>query len=232
MNNYLITGASRGIGYDTALSLAAKAEYRIFAISRTEARLQELVREAESRYGHQNIEIMAVDLAEVKAQQLHDWIMPHGKLTGLVNNAGVLINKPFLELTAEDWRRSFEVNFFSIVRLLKALFPLLEGAHILNIGSMGGFQGSSKFPGLSAYSASKAALANLTECLAEEGKEKGIVSNCLALGAVQTDMLAEAFPGFKAPVDSSQMGEMVAWFLQNGNLFFNGKVLPVSVSTP
>ena len=102
----------------------------------------------------------------------------------------------------------------------------------MNIGSMGGFQGSSKFPGLAAYSASKAALANLTECLAEEWKEAGIACNCLALGAVQTEMLAAAFPGFQAPVTSTQMGEMIAWFVKQGHQFFNGKVLPVSVSTP
>ncbi len=230
--NYLITGASRGIGYDSALTLAASPENRLFVLSRTEKGLEQLASNAYDKYGHHNIEIRIADLAAVDPVQIHDWIVPFGNLAGVINNAGVLINKPFLELSMDDWTRSFEVNFFSIVRLLRALHPLLTGAHILNIGSMGGFQGTSKFVGLSAYSASKAALANLTECLAEEWKSDQIVSNCLALGAVQTEMLSEAFPGFKAPVSSEEMGAMVAWFLQNGHRFFNGKVLPVSVSTP
>ena len=97
---------------------------------------------------------------------------------------------------------------------------------------MGGFQGSSKFPGLSAYSASKAALANLTECLAEELKEKNICANCLALGAVQTEMLETAFPGYVAPVKSREMASFIAYFATRGHQFYNGKILPVSVSTP
>ena len=230
--NYLITGASRGIGYDTVLALAADAKKRIFALSRNGDRLQELVQQAHERYGHHNIEVLATDLSTCTMQDIHDWIAPFGKLQGVVNNAGILINKPFEELSKQDWQQSFQVNFFAVVELLQAIFPLLENAHVINIGSMGGFQGSSKFPGLAAYSASKAALANLTECLAEEWKEKGIACNCLALGAVQTEMLATAFPGFKAPVTSAEMGGMVAWFLESGHRFFNGKVLPVSVSTP
>lgn len=230
--NFLITGASRGIGYDTALALAAERDHRVFVLSRNEERLRALADVAAERYGHRNIEVFAADLGSIDASEIHDWMAPFGKLHGVVNNAGVLINKPFLSLSTADWEQSFNVNFFSVVRLLQAVEPLLEKAHLVNIGSMGGFQGSSKFPGLAAYSASKAALANLTECLAEEWKEEGIACNCLALGAVQTEMLAAAFPGFKAPVTSTQMGEMIAWFVKQGHHFFNGKVLPVSVSTP
>ncbi|MEL6656327.1 MAG: SDR family oxidoreductase [Bacteroidota bacterium] len=231
--NYLVTGASRGIGYDTAIALAASAQHQVFVLSRNEKRLQYLAERAEELYGHQNIEIMAADLASINTDEIARWIGPSKQLAGVINNAGLLINKPFLELSEEDWQLSFQVNFFAVVRLLKSLRPMLNrGSHILNIGSMGGYQGSSKFPGLGAYSASKAALSNLTEYLAEEWKEDGIISNCLALGAVQTDMLETAFPGFQAPVTSTQMGEMVAWFAQNGQQFFNGKVLPVSVSTP
>jgi NAD(P)-dependent dehydrogenase (short-subunit alcohol dehydrogenase family) len=97
---------------------------------------------------------------------------------------------------------------------------------------MGGVQGSAKFPGLAAYSSSKAALANLSELLAEELKEKNIRVNCLALGAAQTEMLETAFPGYKAPVTAAEMAQWVGWFAINGHRFFNGKVLPVALSTP
>jgi NAD(P)-dependent dehydrogenase (short-subunit alcohol dehydrogenase family) len=97
---------------------------------------------------------------------------------------------------------------------------------------MGGYQGASKFPGLSAYSSSKGALANLSECLAEEFKEDGIKVNCLALGAVQTEMLEAAFPGFQAPVSPVQMACHILNFAESGHTVYNGKVLPVSVSTP
>ena len=104
--------------------------------------------------------------------------------------------------------------------------------HVLNITSMGGVQGSAKFPGLSAYSSSKGALVILTELLAEEFKDSGPSFNALALGAVQTEMLEEAFPGYKAPVSAAQIGEYIIDFALNGHQFYNGKVLPISSSTP
>jgi NAD(P)-dependent dehydrogenase (short-subunit alcohol dehydrogenase family) len=231
--NYLITGASRGIGYDTALALAKNPAHTILAISRNTERLQALADEAQERYQRQAIHILGYDLAQGEPDRLRKWLQSFGPLHGIINNAGLLINKGFLDLSREDWAQTFAINLFGVVDLLQVGVPLMtEGGHVINIGSMGGFQGSSKFPGLSAYSASKAALANLTECLAEELKEQHIKLNCLALGAVQTEMLATAFPGFAAPVTSDQMGNLVAWFLENGHTFFNGKVLPVSVSTP
>lgn len=230
--NYLVTGASQGIGYATALALASRPEDRIFALSRNAKGLARLVDTTKDRYGFANVEVLAADLAAVDVDTIAAWISPFGRLHGVVNNAGLLLKASFLESTEEIWQQTFNVNFFAIVRLLKGLYPIMDKTHILNIGSMGGFQGSSKFPGLVAYSASKAALANLTECLAEEWKTDDIRCNCLAPGAVQTEMLATAFPGYEAPVSSEKMGEMVAWFLREGHHFFNGKVLPVSVSTP
>lgn len=230
--NYLITGASRGIGYDTALTLAAHPDNTVLVLSRDEERLQALAATARERYGRDAIRTLAYDLTEPQPERLSAWVNETGSLRGLLNNAGLLINKPFAELNGGDWQQTFATNFFGVVDLIRALLPALAGGHILNIGSMGGYQGSSKFPGLSAYSASKAALANLTECLAEELKDDNIAVNCLALGAVQTEMLATAFPGLQAPVSSPDMGRYVARFLAEGHLFFNGKVLPVSVSTP
>jgi NAD(P)-dependent dehydrogenase (short-subunit alcohol dehydrogenase family) len=97
---------------------------------------------------------------------------------------------------------------------------------------MGGFQGSAKFKGLSLYSASKGALAILTECMAEEFKEKNINVNCLALGSVQTEMLAKAFPGYKAQSSPAEMAEFIANFALNAYKQINGKIIPVSASTP
>ena len=233
MPTYLITGASRGIGYDTALSLAKLPDMRLLAVSRDAARLQQLAAAVRQLNSQTAVYTLAHDIAAGDAALLADWAAAFGPIDGLLNNAGLLINKPFDELSADDWQRTFAVNVFAPARLIQALLPsLAQPAHVVNIGSMGGFQGSSKFPGLSAYSASKAALASLTECLAEECRERQLRVNALALGAVQTEMLAEAFPGYQAPVSSADMGAFVAWFLQHGHGFFNGKILPVSVSTP
>ena len=124
-------------------------------------------------------------------------------------------------------------NFIGHVRMIQGVMNLMPaGSHIVNIGSMGGFQGSMKFPGLSAYSASKAALHTLTECLAQEFAEQGIKVNCLAIGSAQTEMLEEAFPGYQSPVMAFEMGKYIADFSITGHRFFNGKVLPVAVTTP
>ncbi len=230
MKTYLITGASRGIGYDTARILADQSDCRVLALARSEDRLRNLC--ALPVAGQ--LEYLVYDLATGPSPEFGQWIRKYGPIQGLINNAGLLINKPFEDLQPQDWQRVFQVNFFGPVQLLHALLPHFDpaGAHVVNIGSMGGFQGSSKFPGLSAYSAAKAALSNLAECLAEEWKDRPISVNCLALGAVQTEMLSEAFPGYQPPTDSATVARFVAYFLEQGHHFFNGKVLPVALTTP
>ncbi len=233
--NILITGASRGIGYDTALRLAANPDHQVYVLSRNVERLEELSNTAESRYGHANLHVIPFDITSLEVAEFTRQIEPIGQVDILINNAGQLIAKPFAAMPMQAWQQLFMVNVFGVVRLIRTLLPYLEKseqAHIVNIGSMGGFQGSSKFPGLAAYSASKAALANMTECLAEEFKDKKIACNCLALGAVQTDMLAEAFPGVQAPLTSTEMAEYLAHFAVEGHRFMNGKIIPVSISTP
>ena len=115
------------------------------------------------------------------------------------------------------------------------LFRSLEKkihAHVVNISSMGGIQGSLKFRGLSAYSSSKGALITLTECLSEELKEEGIRVNCIALGSVETEMFSTAFPGMKASAKADEMGAWVGRFGIEGCIYFNGKTLPISIATP
>jgi NAD(P)-dependent dehydrogenase (short-subunit alcohol dehydrogenase family) len=231
----IVTGASRGIGYQTVLALVKDPDNYLLALSRDGDKLQDLQKAAVELGAAGRFDFLALDLTQPLPASLIEKIDLMGGIDVLVNNAGQLINKPFLSTPLKDWQSIFEHNLFAPVLLIQALTPFLEkskNGHILNISSMGGFQGSSKFPGLAAYSASKAALANLTECLAEELKEKGIAVNCLALGAVQTEMLATAFPGYEAPVSSEVMGAYVANFALNGHKVFNGKILPVSVSTP
>ncbi len=232
--NAIVTGASRGVGRDTALYLA-RAGHDVWALARSADRLEQLAKEAETLPG--TIHPVPVDLSDASALSLALERALEGvaAIDVLVNNAGLLIHRPFAELSDADWLAMWQVNVLAPVRLIRSLLPRLRAAgrpHVVQIGSMGGFQGSAKFPGLSAYSASKAALANVSECLAEEFKEEGIAFNTLALGAVQTEMLAQAFPGYQAPLTSKQMGAFVGWFALNGHQFFNGKVLPVSVSTP
>jgi short-subunit dehydrogenase len=234
--NIVITGASSGIGFELAKRFASIGNHTILALARNEGKLKEL----KSACIRENIEAhlfpIPFDIAapepfgEKLAEKVRQYIPT---VDILVNNAGYLVNSPFESLSANDIEAMTSVNFTGPARIIKSLIPLLStNAHVVNISSMGGFQGSVKFPGLSVYSATKAAIASLTECLAEEYKQKGISFNCLALGAVQTEMLAKAFPDFKAPLMPNEMAEFIADFALKGNRFFNGKVIPVSLTTP
>jgi 3-oxoacyl-[acyl-carrier protein] reductase len=231
--NIIVTGTSRGIGYELVKILSQNQSNRIIAVSRNKEKLDQLIKECKSDsviaipFDLNNAESRSKFVSEIKKK------MP--EVDVLVNNAGTLVNKPFEKITEQEINYMYNVNVISVFQLIQSLLPYMGKkikAHIVNISSMGGFQGSAKFPGLSAYSSSKAALAGLSECLAEELKEKNIAVNCLCLGAVQTDMLKEAFPGYKAPVTANQMAHFIADFSLNGHNYFNGKVLPVSLSTP
>lgn len=225
----VITGASRGIGYETARSLA-EFGHTVIAISRSE---EGLIKLRESVQGE--IIIMPMDLTKPRSvYELTQMIKNEAiALDGVIHNAGLLISKPFSELTDLEWQNQWELNVMVPVRLTRELLPYLKhGSHIVHIGSMGGYQGSSKFPGLTAYSATKAALAALAESLSAELVGQNISSNCLCLGAVQTEMLQQAFPGYKAPVLPQKMGEFISNFTLNGHQFMNGKVLPVALNNP
>lgn len=231
--NILVTGASRGIGYQTVKAFAADPAHKVIALSRNSSALQQLSRETP----HGNIIPVAFDLAsENIAEELLPLLTKDiGHLDILINNAGALVNKPFADITSTDLNHVYNVNVFAPFRLIQLLLPLMSNpalAHIINISSMGGVQGSMKFPGLSAYSSSKAAIIGLTECLAEELKATAIRINCLAIGAVQTEMLEEAFPGYKAPLTSAEMAEFIVDFSLKAHRFCHGRIFPVSLTTP
>ncbi|MCL4283426.1 MAG: SDR family oxidoreductase [Flavobacteriales bacterium] len=229
----VVTGASTGVGRATAKALVVQHGCRVVAVARNTGLLETLAGECEGAAGE--LQLLPVDLLEAGAmERVREAVGPR-RLHGLLNNAGMLVKRPVGEWTMQDTDRLFRLNAAVPLLLTQALLPQLQGdlpGHVLNIGSMGGFQGSVKFPGMAAYSASKAALANLTECLAEELKEKGVRCNCICLGAVDTAMLRAAFPGYAAPVGPEEMGRYLATFLLEGHNLFNGKVLPQAVSTP
>lgn len=223
--NIIITGTSRGIGFELALQFA-NAGHQVLAVSRKIP--QELI-------DNPNITCLSVDISiEDDMQQIDKFISSTWKKVDvLINNAGSIINKPFAQLTQVDFENVYKVNVFGVANLIKTSLPYMsKGSHVVSISSMGGIQGSMKFPGLAAYSSSKGAVITLSELLAEEYKEEGIAFNILALGAVQTEMLEEAFPGYQAPNSPKEMADYIFNFALTGNQFYNGKVLQVSSSTP
>jgi len=233
--NIIVTGASSGVGFEAVLELILSGKHKVIALSRSQDKLERLLEIAHGLNPDAEIYALAFDIVHDDYVGLLQFIESNfdNRVDVLVNNAGALVNKPFTELLETDFVEMLQTNFIGHVRMTQAMLPVMsKGSHIVNIGSMGGYQGSVKFPGLSAYSASKAALHTLTECLALELAEKDINVNCLALGSAQTEMLEKAFPGYQSPVMAFEMGKYIADFAVTGHRFFNGKVLPVAVTTP
>ena len=225
MKNIIVTGTSRGIGFELAL-LFANAGHQVLALSRKTPRI--LIE-------HKNISCLSVDLSnESDLDSVKDFLSSSWKkVDAIVHNAGSLVLKPFSETTQDDFEAVYKVNVFGVANLTRICLPYLQkGSHVVTISSMGGIQGSLKFAGLAAYSSSKGAVITLSELLAEEYKERGISFNVLALGSVQTEMLAEAFPGYQAPISASEMADYIFNFTLTGNKYYNGKVLEVSSTNP
>lgn len=226
----IVTGASKGVGEATVLKLALAEGCRVIAVARDAMALEDLASRGDGR-----VEIGAIDLARTTAPAAIKALVAGRRVHALVHNAGFLHHAPMGGHQRADLEALYRVNVFAPLEITQALVEELDGdppGHVVHIGSMGGFQDSAKFPGLVAYSASKAAVACMAQCLAEEFKGRGIRSNCLALGAVDTAMLRAAFPGYTAPVSAAEMGNFVGDFALNGHNLFNGKVLPVAVTTP
>ncbi len=222
----IITGTSRGIGFEL-VHLFAHAGYAVLALSRNAKPVSNL--------NFENITALSFDLNKsedyerVTAFVEKEW----SHIDILINNAGTLLNKPFSDTTFEDFQQVYNTNVFGVAELTRHMIPFMsKSGHVVTISSMGGVQGSVKFPGLAAYSSSKGAVISLTELLAEEYKETGPSFNALALGAVQTEMLEEAFPGYEAPNTAAQMGAYIFEFSKTGQQFYNGKLLQISSSTP
>ena len=224
----VVTGSSRGIGYELVRQFTSLG-HKVLALTRNSELLDLLDAE------HPNLKVLQVEITERNGMDgIVEFIDKEwGEVDVLVHNAGALISKPFKDTSVEDFLKVYKVNVFAVAELTRKLDPyLVKGAHVVAISSMGGIQGSVKFPGLSAYSSSKGAVITLMELLAEEYKERGVSFNALALGAVRTEMLKEAFPDYRAQIDPVDMGSYIVDFALNGNKLFNGKVLQVSNSTP
>ena len=229
--NVIITGTTQGIGKSLLLTLLKKKEVEIIAINRSE--MDYLNLPSDSDRGR--ITPILFDLKDINETSNLLQLIPKDKLAidVLINNAGFLVNKPFNEITKEDLLNSYTINVFAPFLLIRQLLPILnKGAHIVNIISMGGVQGSSKYPGLSAYSSSKGALAILTECLSVELGVHDIKVNAIAPGAVDTEMLRKAFPGYQAPVNTETISEFIAHFALNGHKVMNGKTVELALSNP
>jgi short-subunit dehydrogenase len=202
----------------------------VYGISRNSEKLESL---KSSLTCPANFNYLTKDVVNLNQNDINDFIKD-SKVDVLVNNAGHLINKPFSEIKYDEYRELMDVNFWGAFNLSQLLVKKLSNANgqIINISSMGGINYTSKFPGLSLYSSSKAALSVFTECLAVELQSEQIKVNALALGAVETEMLNNAFPGYVADTKAHEMASFIVEFAKSASNIINGQVIRVSKSNP
>lgn len=228
----LVVGAGKGIGFDVVKEFLKKfPEKKIVAVSRNVENLLKLTKTSSSLIVIKCDITSEKDLADLKRKLVQKKI----KLTYILNLAGILIKKDWQKLSSHDFNEIYQTNVyapFNIIRILADQLEKNKKGHIVNIGSMGGVEGTLKFPGMIFYSSSKAALSCMTECLAEELKEFGIHVNCIALGAVETEMKRKAFPNYRAPHSPREIAQYLIRFLVEDRNYFNGKVIKLSISTP
>ncbi len=233
--NIIITGASKGIGAELVRVLTKHKGNHIVAISRNGEALRKLQAECMKLNPDGKLLTAEFDLSQFEfypflLQKIEAFMR---RCDILINNAGRLVNKTIEKTSLMEFDEVFNVNVKSVFFLTQTLLPIMaKGTHIVNISSIGGYQGTKKYAGLAAYSSSKGAMAILTEAMAEELKDREISVNCLALGAVQTEMFERAFPGMKALQTPASMAAYIADFAVSGQKYFNGKVIPVSLSIP
>ena len=223
MKTIVVTGTSSGIGHQICIQ-AAKMNFHVISVSRNIEPLKDIGGIESFSIDITNKDSIDEFITNLKSRKI--------KIDILINNAGYLVSELFGDTTYDSFKKTFDVNVFGLAEITRSLIPIINSdGHVINISSIGGVNGSKKFPGLSAYSSSKAAVIALTEVLAEE-YQNGPSFNVLALGAVQTKMLKEAFPDYNADTKPEEMAKYILDFAINGNKLFNGKLISVSNSNP
>lgn len=223
MKTVIITGAGKGIGFETTKNILNEFhDTKVIAISRNVVQLEKI----ESK----NLQIIKADLVTQFEFVLSE--IGNQKIDGLLNNAAVLIKKNIHQLTYKDFEDIYRINVFVPFNLSTRLSKQFnKSAHIVNIGSMGGFENSIKFPEMLFYSSSKAALHCLSQCLSVEFKDLDIKVNCLSIGSAETEMVKIAFPSYTPPISGKSISKFISWFLFNGQIYFNGQIIPVALES-
>lgn len=176
----LVTGASRGIGRAIATRLAGS--HRVLALARDRARLEALSRDITAAGGECEVIVADLTRPEEIGRALDGLVVDV-----LVNNAGVMSKKPFLELSAAEWQTMVDVNFNAVFHVTRALLPgmIARGrGHIVNIASIAG---RSAFVGGTCYAATKHALLGFSESLMLEVREHGVKVSVVLPGSVATE---------------------------------------------
>lgn len=219
----LITGGGSGIGAACAEEFLRRGR-AVVVVGRTASRLRS-VKGALALAGDVGDEAFARRAFAAARRRF-------GSVDILVNNAAHLVKKSFVDTTAAEWDAVMRTNlrgpFLFSREFLRAPKP---GRAIVHIGSLGGVQGTEKFPGLSAYTVSKYGVTGLAAAMAVEARPRGVAVFCVAPGAVDTAMLRKAAPGLKAGAIPSDIARVVADLAESADpALLSGAIIPLDTN--
>jgi NAD(P)-dependent dehydrogenase (short-subunit alcohol dehydrogenase family) len=220
----IITGAGRGVGRATALRFAREGA-RLVLFSRTATHLDEVATEITALGGQ--VLTLAGDVArEEDVRTLFEQTRTrYGRIDILVNCAGIVAVRPFVEMDVATWDRVLNTNlrgtFLCCHEAFQTMVAQKQGV-IINLSSLSGVKGVEKFPGLSAYNVSKAGISGLTEILAVEGKPHNIRVTVVSPGAVETEMLHQAAPHLKAGMTPEELADILLFLVDDSGAKFSG----------
>jgi 3-oxoacyl-[acyl-carrier protein] reductase len=218
----IVTGASSGIGRATAEMLVDLGA-RVAVFARSAEKLKALAK----KYGDRMLAV-AGDVSDPESVErlFSQTESRFGKCDILVNDAGTYVSKRIDKMSDRDWDRVFAVNvrgaFLTTRRAVKSMIPRRSGT-IVNVSSISGVPGPEKFPGFSAYCASKAALIGFTEQLATELREHSIRVNCVSPGSVDTAMWAAVSGGSPADMTPVEVAEVILFLASDRSRPMNGQ---------
>lgn len=228
----IITGAGRGVGRATA-QLFAREGARVVLFSRTRSHLEETATEIVRVSGQvgESLAVVGDVSREDDVQRLFQQVKEmYGRVDILVNCAGIVAVRPFVDMDVATWDSVIAVNLRGTFLCCREAFQLMtvqqEGV-IINLSSLSGVKGVEKFPGLSAYNVSKAGVASLTEILAVEGKPYNIRVCAVSPGAVDTEMLRQAAPHLKAGMTPEDMAEILLFLADDTGRKLSGTNLEI-----
>lgn len=220
----VVTGASSGIGLATVRKLAANGA-RVVMFARSAEVIQAIEKEDPERF----LAVAGNAAEETDLERLFAMSMKRfGACELLVNAAGTFEAARVMDMCVKQWDLVFAVNvraiFLASKLALEQMVPLRRGS-IVNIASISGITGPQKFPLLSSYCASKAALIAFTEALAVEVKDQGIRVNCVSPGSVDTPMLRRAAPGLAPDMTADEVAETILFLASARSRPINGQNL-------
>ena len=207
----IITGGGRGIGKAISIAYAAEGASVVIA-ARSAAQLEEVGKEITAQGGEALAVPTDLRIREEVENLVQKTVDQFGRIDILVNNAGINPRGLFLDSTDEEWEQGWQINVMGVVYCCRAALPIMQqqgSGNIINVGSGMGQVGRSN---LSVYCASKAALHGLTQSIAEEVWEDGIIANVLIPGPVKTELSKPAWESsgtFRAQSDPWKAPEQV-----------------------